>query len=482
MDKNRLTEYELTEALAEHIATADVMLPDYYPEIFRVLTLKATPYITKISAKDDKTTLYGNIDFNLFYLTEDGTALCTYQTRQDFQTQFDGAFENSFANVTEEYSLCRTTGKRRATFKTTLKVGLSHFGEKVFETVTPTDIVCRMRRVDYSYPISTFKKLFRITNRIDMPKGAVAPTVSRVILQKGEMKVIKGRGIAKGEIELYLLYLTEDGCPIEQGYPMQFSQIIDAEGCVEGDMGVFTLSAADFQTDCRLDEEAGFCDIELTMCIAGLFYRNKTDSLPIDCFCPKGNVEMTRQELIAKNLAPAVYDSISESYGLEGVEGDICHCFATVKTDSILCENKSIAISGGISLGILWRDTDGVYQFTEKNLSFENNLAANVSAGDSCKGVVMCREVKALPKDNGTELKITLQCVFYPTAKTQGDYITDVAVTKTDMPTPRLCVCFADKGENVWDIAKEYRVSPEKICKLNDLEGEVIAQSTVLLV
>lgn len=482
MDKNKLIQAERQELTAEHIATADIMLPDYYPEIFRVLTLKASPYIAKISVKEGKTVLYGNIDFNLFYVTEEGTSLCAFQTRQDFQAQFEGEFENCFAEVTEEYSICRTTGKRRATFKTALKVSLCRYGEKTFETVTPTDIICKMQRVGYSFPISSFRKQFRLTSRIDMPKGAVAPTVSRIILQNGEMKVIKGRGIAKGELELKMLCLTEEGCPIEQGYKLQFSQIIDAEGCAEGDSGIFNLSATDFQTDCRLDAEAGYCDVELAMCIAGLFYRNKTDSLPIDCFCPKGNVEITRKELTAKTILPTVYDSLSQSYSLEDLQGDICHCFAAVKTDSITCLNRTISVSGGITLGILWRDADGVYQYSEKNLPFENNLAADVSEGDSANGIIRCTAVKQLPAEKGAELKISLQCIFYPTAKIQGDYITDVTVTKTDMPTPRLCVCFADKGENVWDIAKEYRVSPERICRLNDLEDEVIAHSTVLLV
>ena len=43
-------------------------------------------------------------------------------------------------------------------------------------------------------------------------------------------------------------------------------------------------------------------------------------------------------------------------------------------------------------------------------------------------------------------------------------------------------VYFADKGEAVWDIAKKYRVSPDRIRKDNGIAGEEITENCRLLI
>ena len=45
-----------------------------------------------------------------------------------------------------------------------------------------------------------------------------------------------------------------------------------------------------------------------------------------------------------------------------------------------------------------------------------------------------------------------------------------------------LVFCFAEKGEQIWDLAKHYRTRPERICAENAAEGEALSEDAVLII
>ena len=45
-----------------------------------------------------------------------------------------------------------------------------------------------------------------------------------------------------------------------------------------------------------------------------------------------------------------------------------------------------------------------------------------------------------------------------------------------------MILCYAEKGEYIWDIAKKYRVPMEDILSENGLLGEVLLEKTMLVI
>ena len=45
-----------------------------------------------------------------------------------------------------------------------------------------------------------------------------------------------------------------------------------------------------------------------------------------------------------------------------------------------------------------------------------------------------------------------------------------------------LTLCFAEKGEKIWDIAKKYRVSVENIMKENDISEEILSEKKMIII
>ena len=57
----------------------------------------------------------------------------------------------------------------------------------------------------------------------------------------------------------------------------------------------------------------------------------------------------------------------------------------------------------------------------------------------------------------------------------------DESRAKTTSGLPVVSVYFATAGEPVWDIAKRYNVSPERIRELNGVDGSAISETKRLL-
>ena len=45
-----------------------------------------------------------------------------------------------------------------------------------------------------------------------------------------------------------------------------------------------------------------------------------------------------------------------------------------------------------------------------------------------------------------------------------------------------MTICFADSGENIWDIAQKYGASVEEIKKINDILNDTLESSRMILV
>ena len=105
-------------------------------------------------------------------------------------------------------------------------------------------------------------------------------------------------------------------------------------------------------------------------------------------------------------------------------------------------------------------------------------LSAEVTAKTASKAYTIAGDSKL-------EARIELLIVVEYYRQRKEDVITEVAVLEDgEIPTKKapIVVYFADKGEEIWEIAKRYNSAPEDICSLNKLEGEKIENPCTVII
>ena len=67
----------------------DYILPDYYPDIFRLVRCELSPVITDYSVIGDKLTYELRCDIRILYCGENGSVLQSVEQRQNFSKSLD---------------------------------------------------------------------------------------------------------------------------------------------------------------------------------------------------------------------------------------------------------------------------------------------------------------------------------------------------------------------------------------------------------
>ena len=74
----------LSSSCTECVKELEVVVPDYYPELLKVVRTEAIPMIKDTKHSGQKLEVIGNIKFVVLYIGSDGKVLCSYQTMADF--------------------------------------------------------------------------------------------------------------------------------------------------------------------------------------------------------------------------------------------------------------------------------------------------------------------------------------------------------------------------------------------------------------
>ena len=107
----------LYDGCQEQPVDLDISLPDYCPDIQRILKCQVYPRITGRNIMGDRLELEGTYSVKVFYLDAGGTALRCCENSSSFfaaitlKQPADGAHVSAFTRV--EYINCRATSPRR---------------------------------------------------------------------------------------------------------------------------------------------------------------------------------------------------------------------------------------------------------------------------------------------------------------------------------------------------------------------------------
>ena len=117
----------------EEIVEAELSLPEYMPEILRIIKSTAEPKINSCKLIGDRVTVDGVCELCMVYTAEDGCIYAFSQsrpfTRYCESSEFADAVDTN-AQITVSYVNCRATGTKRAEIKSGLNIKLNiYFSE-----------------------------------------------------------------------------------------------------------------------------------------------------------------------------------------------------------------------------------------------------------------------------------------------------------------------------------------------------------------
>jgi len=495
------------EGVQEQGVEMDYILPDYYPDIFRLVRCEVVPVITGYSINGDKLSYELRCDIKILYCSEGGSTLQCVTQRQNFSktVELGRTGENLTARLTPktDHINFRAVNKRRLDLRGAVSVKISVTGETAQEVISDAfgmNLQIKKVPVRFASKKISAEKTLQLSEEIEVPitqPPVISIINTRCIVPECEKKMISGKLLAKGSAELRLLYSCEkDGGAVEPiSFSMPFSQIIDIDGIDDTFDCTVTPEVVSCDITPTADKNAENrlirCEIELRLICSAV--KTASVMLGTDAFSTVYPCSVMVSEIKAEQI-PVIYDE-SFRHSAKISEGDsvpqtIYSMWCTPKNINtrLSDDGNSVIISGMLTYSMASRDNAGMIIMPDKDEAFEEtiNLPDNIS-GCTVSAEISIRDVSYNISSEGilsakSDISAKISVYSCSSINALTDISIDESVKKQRDGDYAIKLYFGIENEEVWDIAKRYSTSVNAIIEENDLSGERLESGGMLLI
>lgn len=496
----------------EQAIETDYILPDYYPDIFRVIKCRIIPRIVSQSinygtGKEDKKLCYeAEALIRVWYLSENSKVInCIEQTlRYSKSIDLNLWTETPEVIITSkcDYANCRVVNQRRLDIRGAISTKVKVFDEKS-QSIISDACGCNIQLKKNSITFPSKRRIVskKITVIEELELGVAKPPIISVIksdcrIISKEQKAINNKVIVKGEAEISMLYTCskEDEHGIEaMKFTVPYSQIIDIDGIDEG----FDINVDTTQCGCDIitkgsNENTSF-ECELVLLVNVCASKLETCDIIEDAYSTSYECELIKSDIKLENVVKTFKDNTSCKSTLRLNDGEICSvldssCEISNVATHLSQESGSYVINGNIGFSGLVETKDGFPVVIEGDSIFEYSIdcSDNIDCTVIEPKITIVNSSYTMTSDNSIEIIADILVEGVIIQKISKKTITGITMnTDTKKTVNKNCALklyYTDKNEDIWEIAKRNSTSVSAILEENEMTTDILTEKGMLLI
>lgn len=501
MEKQGVNRMEIVyEASAEQPVDCDVTLPDYCPDIMRILRCTITPGIATAGASGDRITAEGTAVVRVIYVSDSGRISCYEQTVPFSKSvNVSGLGEDVCvrAAASTQYCNCRAVNQRRADIHGCIAISFTVTAIKKQEIlcgVNGAGVQLKKKSMKVSDMICRLEKMFVLNEVKELDEDS--PAVLRILHTRAcarvsEVKAITNKILLKGEVWGKITYCTEEGqvCCVEHTMPI--SQIIEAEGIDENTNNCVHLDVCSFETVPKADSAGEMKLMDITARVTAFVTAccEKELETVCDAYSTEYEADCEKQMMSLETLSGTFSDICLCRGTIEAPEAvaDITDVWCTGVTEKAFIVSGKVKISGSLSLCVLYQSADSQPCMAEKAIDYEYERDVSIQGANArCEPWVYPGECVASAGASGKiEIKaeINISAEIYEVSEDR--IISNITVDESkarQSTAAALTIYYSEEGESVWNIARRYNTTVEAVMNENNLDSETVGSRRMLLI
>lgn len=469
--------------------TADMIVPDLYPDMADVVTSTGQACIKEKALRDDRLDLTGLAKVGVLYRPEGEHGLRKLDVIIPFNHVFDGRFPNqseAFCEVRLLGTEARAVNPRKVAVMCKLSIHATVYAPAEMEVPTDVTEPCEVRRKTCTayMPTATKSRGFTVNESVEIP--ASRPPVDEIVVARPnlsvtDVKTVGNKAVFKGAVTLNILYLS-GGEPASAEHEFSISQIMDIDGLEEGaavDLGL-RFTGIEMDVGNGLGGESRQIAVTLHFDAQAAAYMERVLEAITDLYSTSSTLNLQTDPLQLTELTE------------RGARKQ------TVRETLETHEDVRSVVDTGVTLGPITRlgnDEVGCEAFINMLYIAENGAIKSLSrkievpAGMETEGARVVShqvgEVTAAPSSGSMELRFAVDFNFLATKNfkllTVGGVSEEEPTEKANRPSVVLRRCH--ECEELWDIAKKYNTTIGELCLANSLEeSEALPDGRLLLI
>lgn len=493
------------EGSSEQPVDIDFTLPDYCPDIEKILKCTATPYISMKNLSGGNLEIDGVVNIKVLYLDSKNKTIRCCEHTSPFSCSFTikGDSENAVASVSikTEYVNCRALTPRRldihGAFTVSARV-LKESQQEIPEAVQGDDVEQKSSTVPISSLVGISSGIININETLDIGKNRPAPqTIIRTELtvSHSEPKLAAEKLIVKGEAVLKILYVTdlETGELDTAEFSIPINEMLDASGISDSDTCDMELTVQSYEAGLKsdFDDDSTLISFEAKLCVMATVYNEDTVKIIDDAYSRAYELDLTYKQISCRHIATVIDDEISEKNDINldstisriiDIYGDSPQCSCEFQQ----AEGK-LMIKCKLTCCILGCDENDAVFYTEKPIEFSREYDIGKVTNPSSKPIVAPLSISyRISGENSLEVRAGISLHMAVSESISKRIVNEITADEEQKrerdKTAALTIYYADAGENLWSIARNYCTSVEAIKMQNDLADDVISASGMILI
>ena len=481
-------------------AECDVIVPDTKPDILTVLQLSALPKVTSCETRNGHVIVSGSISFDILYLADDEekcvksiTSSCEFSNLVRDSNITESML--TFADVDVRDLKCNVANCRKLSLKATLCMSACVYSCMNLDVITGIEGACtKTTKLSTDVICAHSQDSTVITDSFTLAPDK-APVIeilkTDALVTDHNLKVIDDKAIMKGTLRVTILYRSESGIEYAQT-EVSFAHILEAEGNRDDMEFEHKVKLTDISAAASVNPEGKKCviDISSELDLRVIARRNVCVDCVEDAYIPHGAIECKTSPVSMDKVETVIgrdadfREKVTLPDSLPPIE-TIYQIIARPFTESCITEGGKLKISGYTEVYLLYLSSDKEAPACsyKANIDF---MVESESPGCMLTPVALCKLNNisyTINDERVVELRgsfdVEVECI----RTTEADIIYSVEPCDYTPPSrPSIIVSCVHSGRTLWDIAKEYSVSPEDILAANALENEAALHSGAALI
>lgn len=500
-------------------AESDIIVPDINPDVLKILRVSARAYVTQKNVQQDRAYIQGVIKLNILYVPESFECgkIKAINTSLDFShiAEAKGAKPGMCINAEAECESISDTlvNSRKLNVKCTVGVSVKicACSEKELAVSVPEEdnleLKCsKLKLINYA---ADADREFVISERLDLPAGK--PHICEILklgaaASTAELRITEGKAVVRGELKLSVLYSgapdhaeteADDGSAesIEFAeYTLPFTEVFDSAGLKEGMEGEIDYCIKDINCSAQDGENGENTCLNADIIVGALVKATELTEISVieDAYSTTSNISPKKKAYDIERLLDSGYIQIPQKEILEIPDylpeiQKVCDISAVPSVTDISVSGDCATVKGIISVNLLYitRSPELPVAGFDKTFEFTHSFELCEPCEDSvCEAKITGEHLSyTLSGDRALELRLINSLSIKCMASDKTEFIDEIE--EDDAPLrelPPVIIYFVQPGDTLWDIAKRFRSSSEKIAADNSISDNLIKPGQKLMI
>lgn len=466
----------------------DMIIPDVKPDILSPVNTSGNVCIYKKEILDGKIRIDGSININVIYLPEnqeERSGIRGLTTSLDFTEIIDSEKARVEMNSKESLQIqdieCKVLNGRKINIKVCLKIKTTIYSNENISIIREVNNMDHLQKLSNNTQINSLigegstKIYAKDTINIDNVDNLVEILKTDIQIINKDMKISYNKVLAKADLEVKMLYLTED------------DRIGRAKGIIPV-MGFIDIPNISDENICDLNYymknlvvksnsiEEHSVYVEAQIGIECFVYETKEIDVIEDLYSPCENIVLTKKNIRAMMEKEKLKDvcTINEQVQIPEMANNRLYDVEIMPRITTQTElGNQILYEGEIGLNFIYEGDSKLTLNTRKeNIKFSFKTSINeTKMSRNIQTEIEIKDSNFIVQNGNIECKLQLEFNIDIANNANIDIIDTINIEEdNNQKNYSMVIYFVKKGDTLWKIAKKFRSTVNDIVNANNIE------------